>query len=43
MEKNKRRITPALEALREADPEALSPKEALELLYHLKKVAAGRD
>ena len=27
---------PALEALREADPDALSPKEALDLLYRLK-------
>jgi DNA mismatch repair protein MutS len=30
---------PALEALREADPDALSPKEALELLYRLKKLS----
>ena len=29
----------ALEALREADPDALSPKEALELLYRLKKLS----
>jgi DNA mismatch repair protein MutS len=28
---------PALEALRVADPDALSPKEALELLYRLKQ------
>ncbi len=30
---------PALEALREADPDALSPKEALELLYRLKTIS----
>ena len=29
----------ALEALREADPDALSPTDALELLYHLKKLS----
>jgi len=29
----------ALDALREADPDALSPKEALELLYRLKKLS----
>jgi DNA mismatch repair protein MutS len=30
---------PAVQALREADPDALSPKEALELLYRLKKLS----
>jgi len=30
---------PALEALRDADPDALAPKEALELLYRLKKLS----
>ncbi len=30
---------PALEALREADPDTLSPKEALELLYRLKTIS----
>jgi DNA mismatch repair protein MutS len=30
---------PALEALREADPDALSPREALELLYRMKKLS----
>src|SRR4051812_23149006 len=30
---------PALEALRETDPDALSPKEALDLIYELKKIA----
>ncbi|HUF21927.1 MAG TPA: DNA mismatch repair protein MutS, partial [Burkholderiales bacterium] len=30
---------PAIEALREIDPDALSPKEALDILYRLKKVA----
>ncbi len=30
---------PALEALRELDPDALSPREALERLYQLKKIA----
>jgi DNA mismatch repair protein MutS len=31
--------SPALQVLRETDPDALSPKEALELLYRLKKMA----
>jgi len=30
---------PALEALKQMDPDALSPKEALELIYRLKKIA----
>ncbi len=30
---------PALEALRSAEPDALSPREALEMLYQLKKLA----
>ena len=30
---------PALEALREADPDALSPKDALDLLYKLKRLS----
>jgi DNA mismatch repair protein MutS len=29
---------PALEALREADPDALSPRDALELLYRVRKL-----
>jgi DNA mismatch repair protein MutS len=32
-------LHPALEALRQTDPDALSPKEALELIYRLKKIA----
>ncbi|MFL6579485.1 MAG: DNA mismatch repair protein MutS [Burkholderiales bacterium] len=32
-------VHPALEALRQTDPDALSPKEALELIYRLKKIA----
>jgi DNA mismatch repair protein MutS len=31
------------EALRELDPDALSPREALELLYRLKGFAGGPD
>ena len=34
---------PALEALRDSDPDSLSPKEALELLYRLKQSAGGHD
>lgn len=30
---------PVLDALRGIDPDALSPKEALELLYRLKKLS----
>jgi len=30
---------PALEALRQADPDALSPRQALELIYRLKKIS----
>lgn len=30
---------PALEALRGADPDALSPKDALDLLYKLKRLS----
>ena len=30
---------PALEALRQIDPDALSPKDALELLYRLQKLS----
>jgi DNA mismatch repair protein MutS len=30
---------PAIEALRETDPDALSPKEALDLIYRLKKMS----
>jgi DNA mismatch repair protein MutS len=29
---------PALDMLRQADPDSLSPKEALELLYQLRKL-----
>ena len=32
---------PALEALKQAEPDELSPKAALELIYQLKKLAAG--
>jgi len=32
-------VHPALEALRDADPDALSPKEALELLYRLRRLS----
>ncbi len=34
---------PLQEAVLGLDPDALSPKEALELLYRLKKIAEGRD
>jgi DNA mismatch repair protein MutS len=34
---------PALAALRDVDPDALSPKEALELLYRLKQQAGSKD
>jgi len=34
---------PLREAVLGLDPDALSPKEALELLYRLKKIAEGRD
>ena len=34
---------PLQEAVLALDPDALSPKEALELLYRLKKIAEGRD
>ena len=34
---------PALEALREADPDALSPKDALNLLYRLMKLSELPD
>ncbi|MEK7736424.1 MAG: DNA mismatch repair protein MutS, partial [Pseudomonadota bacterium] len=30
---------PALDALRDLDPDALSPREALEILYQLKRLA----
>jgi DNA mismatch repair protein MutS len=33
--------SPALEALRALDPNALSPREALDLLYRLKQLDAG--
>ena len=32
---------PALEALREIDPDALTPREALELVYRLTALARG--
>ena len=35
--------SPALSALREADADALSPRDALELIYRLKKLADGED
>jgi len=31
-----------MEALSDTDPDALSPREALEALYHLKKLAEQR-
>ncbi len=34
---------PALAALRDVDPDALSPKDALELLYRLKQQAGSKD
>ena len=34
---------PALDALRDSDPDSLSPKEALDLLYRLKKSADSHD
>ena len=34
---------PALELLRRSDPDSLSPKDALELLYRLRKIADGQD
>jgi DNA mismatch repair protein MutS len=34
---------PVLGSLRNADPDSLSPRQALELLYRLKKSAEGRD
>jgi len=34
---------PALESLRDADPDSMSPREAMELLYRLKKSADGND
>ena len=34
---------PALELLRQSDPDALSPKDALELLYRLRKIADAQD
>ena len=34
---------PALEMLRQSDPDALTPRDALELLYRLRKIADGRD
>jgi DNA mismatch repair protein MutS len=33
--------SPALEALRALDPDALSPREALQLLYRLKTLDSG--
>jgi DNA mismatch repair protein MutS len=36
-------IDPLAEALAEVDPDRLSPREALEQLYRLKQVAAGRE
>ena len=35
--------TPALDALAEADPDALTPKAALELVYRLKALLRGND
>jgi DNA mismatch repair protein MutS len=37
------RTHPALEILRQSDPDSLSPKEALELLYRLKQTADRSD
>ena len=37
--KAERSVHPALDALRELDPDTMSPKEALELLYRLKKLS----
>jgi DNA mismatch repair protein MutS len=34
---------PALEMLRETDPDSLSPREALELVYRLRKIADASD
>ena len=34
---------PALELLRRSDPDSLSPKDALELLYRLRKIADGQN
>lgn len=34
--------SPALDALREIDPDSLSPRDALEMLYRLKRLAAER-
>jgi DNA mismatch repair protein MutS len=34
---------PALESLRDADPDSMSPREAMELLYRLKKSVDGND
>ena len=34
---------PALEMLRQSDPDSLTPKDALELLYRLRKIADGQD
>ena len=36
-------VSPALAALREADADALSPRDALELIYRLKKLADDGD
>ena len=38
-----RETHPALEMLRQSDPDSLTPRDALELLYRLRKIADGQD